>query len=1047
MSTTTARPEPATGQEQSPHWTATYLKAILFIAIALAAAGAYLAFSIPVAVFPSTNFPRIVVGIDNGVMPIDQMQVTITRPLEESLNTVPGLDHVVSTTSRGSAEVNLFFNWNVDMFQTLQYVNAAVARVQTTLPPTAVVSTNRLTFAAFPIMGYSLTSDRVPQTALYELATYTLKPQLNRLPGVSSVVVQGGQEPEFQIQPDPGKMIEAQITIPNIMDAISRSNLVDSPGLLEQNHQLVLSLVSGQVHSPADIGDIVVKTTASSTPVRISDFATVTPSIRPVYTAVTANGKPAVLLNLYRQPDSNTVAVANAVHTKLDELRRTLPPGVLIQPFYDQSELVNESIKSVRDAILIGLVLAAVILVLFLRDWGTSLVAGLVIPVTIAVTFIALHLIGQSFNLMTLGGLAAAVGLVIDDAIVVVENIVLHRDAGQSRSEAIRSAIAEIRTPLIGSTITPIVVFLPLITITGVTGSFFRALALTVGFALLTSLVLALSWTPALSYLLLRSRHTNATGTPGDPHHLAPGSFTGRLIGIYERSINLILARPILLIIGSIVLVGISFLSYRSLGSDLLPAMDEGGFILDYLMPAGSSLTDTNAVLAGVEKIILGIPEVEGTSRRTGLQLGLATVTEANTGDISVKLKTKRSRGVEEVIAEVRSKVNERYPQLDTDFIQLLQDMIGDLTSAPQPIQIKLFAQNIDLLRAWAPRVGDTIKKVDGVKDVKNGIEDTISGPSVTFNIDQATAARSGFSSQEVELDASAIFQGEPSTVPVIVNSRPYTLRVTLPPANRASLDAIRNTPLISGTGHTATLGTLATFKTDPGQLEVRRENLQRDVTVSGRFEGVSLGTGMGRVQAAVAALHLPSTIRVEYGGLYQEQQSSFHDLLIVLGSAVVLVFLVLLIEFGNFGAPVAILSSALLSTSGVLLALLVTRTTFNISSFMGLIMVIGIVAKNGILLLDADARFRKAGSPPRLAIIEAGERRLRPILMTALATIAGMVPLSLAIGAGSQMLQPLAIAVIGGLLASMVLSLIVTPTVYYFLSDRGFKDAAAQNL
>ncbi len=1037
MSTTLAPQEAVTGQEQSPHWTAKYLKAILFIAVTLAAAGAYLAFSIPVAVFPSTNFPRIVVGIDNGVMPIDQMQVTITRPLEESLNTVPGLDHVISTTSRGSAEVNLFFNWNLDMFQTLQYVNAAVARVQTTLPSTAIVTTNRLTFAAFPIMGYSVTSDRIPQTALYELATYTLKPQLNRLPGVSSVVVQGGQEPEFQIQPDPGKMVEAQITVPNILDAISRSNLIDSPGLLNQNHQLVLGLVSGQVRTPAGVGDIVVKTTGSGTPVRVKDFASVTPSVRPVYTAVTANGKPAVLLNIYRQPDSNTVSVADAVHTRLDDLRRTLPAGVQIEPFYDQSEIVNESIQSVRDAILIGLVLAAVILVLFLRDWGTSVVAGLVIPVTIAVTFIALRLIGQSFNLMTLGGLAAAVGLVIDDAIVVVENIVLHREAGQNRSEAIRSAIAEIRSPLIGSTITPIVVFLPLITITGVTGTFFQALAITVGFALLTSLVLALTWTPALSHLLLRSPRGTSGAHSAGQHNISPTSFTGRLIWLYERAINLILARPAVLAIGSIVLVVASFLSYRSLGSDLLPAMDEGGFILDYLMPAGSSLTDTNKVLVGVERIIHAIPEVESTSRRTGLQLGLAAVTEANTGDFSVKLKRKRSRGVEDIISEVRSKVNERYPQLDTDFVQTLQDMIGDLTSAPEPVQIKLFSPNIDLLRTWAPRVGETIKKVDGVKDVKNGIENTISGPSFTFKIDESAAARSGFNSQELELDASAILQGEPSSVPVIANGRSYTLRVTFPPEMGASLEGIRNTPLVSGTGHSATLGTLASLQTDPGQLEIRRENLQRDVTVTARFEGVSLGTGMGRVQKAVAALHVPSAIRLEYGGLFQEQQRSFHDLLVVLGSAVVLVFIVLLIEFGTFSAPVAILSSALLSTSGVFVALLLTHTTFNISSFMGLIMVVGIVAKNGILLLDADARFRKAGSPPKQAMIEAGERRLRPIMMTALATIAGMVPLSLAIGAGSQMLQPLAIAVIGGLLASMVVSLIVTPTVHYFLDHK----------
>ncbi len=1036
MSHSTLAPEPAIANERSEHWTARYLKSILFIIIALALFGLYLAFNIPVSVFPSTNFPRIVIAVDNGVMPIDQMQVTVTRPIEEVMNSVPGLDHIQSITSRGSAEVDLFFNWNVDMFQTLQTVNAAIARVQNTLPSTATVTANRLTFAAFPIMGYSITSDTVPQTALWQLATYSLKPQLNRLLGVSSVIVQGGEEPEFQIQPDPGKLVQSQVTVPNLLDAIAKSNLIDSPGLLQQNHQLVLSLVSGQVHNIQEIGGIVVKTTPSGSPVKIGDIAKVSSSVKPVYTIVTADGKPAVLLNIYRQPDSNTVSVADEVHQKLADLRRTLPSGVSVQPFYDQSALVSDSIKSVRDAILIGVILAAIILVLFLRDWGTSVVAGLVIPVTVAVTFIALRAMGQSFNLMTLGGLAAAVGLVIDDAIVVVENIVLHRDAGQSRAEAIRSAIREIRVPLVGSTITPIVVFLPLITITGVTGTFFRALAVTVGVALLTSLILALTWTPTLSHLLVKSHgKQDGMGRRGDQHGIATTGIMGRLTRFYEMSIKTFLLRPWILPVLCLVLVAVSFLCYRTLGSDLLPAMDEGGFILDYLMPAGSSLADTDRVLQGVDKILHSIPEIQSTSRRTGLQLGLAAVTEANTGDFSVLLKSKRSRGVEEVIADVRDKVNTHYPQLDTDFHQVLEDMIGDLTSSPNPIEIKLFSENLDLLKKWAPKVGDAIKTIPAVKDVKNGIEDTISGPAITFKIDQSVTARAGFTPQEVELDASAIFQGEPAPIPVIVNNRPQTLRVTFPPETRASLNAIQNTLLVSSTGKVATLGTLASVENDPGQIEIRRENLQRDVAVTGRLEGISLGQGVALVQQKVASLHLPSSIRVVYGGLYQQQQQSFHDLLFVLAAAVVLVFIVLLVEFRGFAAPIAILSSALLSTSGVFLALFVTRTSFNISSFMGVIMVIGIVAKNGILLLDADQKFRAEGSSPRDAMIEAGERRLRPILMTALATIAGMIPLSLAVGAGSQMLQPLAIAVIGGILASMVLSLLVTPTVHYYLA------------
>jgi CzcA family heavy metal efflux pump len=1033
-------PSPS-GSASIEHWTARFSRPVIFVILTLITAGVYLAFNIPVAVFPNTDFPKIVVAIDNGVSPINQMEVTVTRPIEEAMNSVPGLERVISTTSRGSGEVSLFFNWNVDMFQTLQYVNAALARVQPSLPPSAKLTANRMTFAALmPILAYSLTSDTMSQSDLWELANYSIKPRLNRVNGVSTVVLQGGNVPEFQIEPDPAKLLEAGVTVPAILDAVSKSNMIDSPGLIENNHELSLTLVSGQARDPAGIANIVVRTTPAGLPVRIGDIATVHAAVMPVYTIVTANGKPAVLLNIFRQADSNTVAVADAASQELDQIRQTLPPGVKLQAFYDQSILVRESISSVRDAILIGLALAAIILVLFLRDWGSSLVAALVIPATIAITLIALRALGQTFNLMTLGGLAAAVGLVIDDAIVVVENIVLHRDSGQSRSEAIRSALREIRVPLVGSTVTPIVVFLPLITITGVEGTFFRALGVTVGTALLTSLALALTWTPTLShYLLRRQVSAHPTEAAGPEGHAVPVGFMARLTRVYERILRFVLAYPLVFGVACLALIAGSFFCYRALGSDLLPEMDEGGFILDYLMPAGSSLADTNEVLLGVEKILASTPEVESTSRRTGLQLGLAAVTEANNGDFSVRLKPDRDRGIDEIISDVREKVTGQYPQLDVEFIQVLQDMIGDLTSSPEPIEIKLFSADPKLLEEWAPKVADRIKKIKEVADVKDGIENSISGSAIVMNVDPVVAARSGFTPQEIELDASAILQGEPATAPVVVNDRAYTIRVRFPDNSRTSLDQIRNTMITSNsTGKTATLGSLADFQNESGQTEIIREDLQRRVAITGRFEGVSLGEGINLVQQAVADLHIPNSIHVSFGGIYEEQQRSFRDFRLVLALAVVLVFTVLLFEFRTFAAPAAILASALLSTCGVFFALLVTGTTFNISSFMGLIMVIGIVAKNGILLLDADQHFRDEGSSVRDAMILAGERRLRPILMTALATIAGMIPLSLAIGAGSQMLQPLAIAVIGGLVASMALSLIVTPAVHYYLSGQG---------
>jgi multidrug efflux pump subunit AcrB len=1061
-------------EDPNQYWFARHSKSIIFLILTLAVVGIYEAFTLPIAVFPTTNFPRIIVGVDNGVMPINQMEVTITRPIEEAVNSVPGLQEVRSITSRGSAEIDLNFDWGVDMVITLQLVNSAIARVQSTLPSTTVIEAHRLDFASFPIFGFSLTSDKVSQSDLWELGTYELKPRLNRLPGVASVLVQGGQIPEFHIIPDAARMLRTRVSAQDILDAVNKTNLIDSPGLLTRNHQLFLGLITAQAQNPDQIGDIVVKTT-NDVPVRIRDIGTVTPAAAPAYTVVTAEGKPAVLISLNRQPDSNTVQVADEARQELESLRSTIPAGVNLNVFYDQSNIVRESIFSVRDAIIIGLLLAGIVIWLFLRDWGTAIMTGLVVPVTIVITFIAMKLVGQSFNMMTLGGLAAAVGLVIDDKIVVVENIVLHRDGGEGPLRATAGALKELTIPLIGSTLTPIVVFLPLITITGVTGTFFRALAIAMSVALLTSLVLALVWTSNLgTFLIRRGKEADAEGSQQEEEdspelqhaaamaqsseeaaHIAEmrrmmaaeerslrGGWFEHILTFYAKWLRRALEHPVWLGGLCAILIVVSYFSYNALGRDLLPAIDEGGFILDYVTPPGSSLQETNRMLAHIEQIVRSTPEVESTSRRTGLQLGLAAVTEANTGDIAVKLKDKRTRAIDEIIAEVRGKVTSAEPAVDVDFHQVLEDMIGDLTGAPQPVVIKLFSDDVEALKQWAPRVADTIGGIyinnkKPIVDVADGIEATTSGPAVVFTVDPVRAGKAGFTPDQIAIVASAIVDGEPATTPVVANDRPYTLRLRYPKQSRASLEAMRNTLLVNSNGGTTTLGAIADISELPGQIEIIRDNLQRDVEVTARLEGLDLGTGIAAVQKAVNDLKIPPSIRVEYGGTYKEQQKSFHDLVVVLLLALVLIFLVLLFEFRSYTAPTAILSSAVLSTSGVFFALLITRTTFNVSSFMGLIMVIGIVAKNGILLLDANQKFRSVGFSAEEALVQAGRRRLRPIVMTAMAAVAGMLPLSLAIGAGSQMLQPLAIAVIGGILISMVLSLIITPAMQFFMTRK----------
>jgi CzcA family heavy metal efflux pump len=1034
---------PPTPTTDTSFWLTKLSKPIFFFLIVLTLAGAYAAFQVPIAVFPDTNFPRVVIGIDNGVMPVEQMQVTITKPIEDAMNSVPGLVTVRSTTSRGSAEISLFFDWNVDMFRTLQLTDAALSKIQSELPTTAKLTSTRLTFATFPIIGYALTADdssQVSQTALWQIATYDLKPPLNRVAGVSTVVVQGGQVPEFHIVPDMARLQAAGVTLPDVLNAVQTSNIIESPGLYNADNLLILALVGAQAHDAEELGQLVVKTTPTGAPVHLSDVASVGPATMPLYTMVQADGKPAVLLNIARQPISNTVTVAAGIALEIEQLSKTLPPGVHLTAFYDQSELVRDSISSVRDAILIGLVLACIILFLFLRDWSSSLVAGLVIPVTVAITILFLWLIGQSFNLMTLGGMAAAIGLVIDDAIVVVENIVVHRDSGQTRVQAVQSALSEIMVPLVGSTITPVVVFLPLIAVTGVTGTFFRALAITMTASLLTSLMLALTFTPALSLSLLRKATPNDAGD----HEHKNGPVMARILSVHGKALNWTIDKPWAIVVIALVLVTTAYFAYGGLGTNLLPAMDEGAFIMDCTMPAGSSLEATKTVQAAVDKILRETPEVLITTKRTGLQLGLAAVTESNFGDYSVRLKKVRKRKIKDIISEVRDKVKDAVPMLDVEYVQVLEDMIGDLSNSPEPIQIKLFGNDANLLHQLAPQVQAAIAAIPGIVDTQNGVDNTLSGPATTFQVDPLVASRLGFTPQEIAEDATSLLDGIAAPQPMIVDGRPYTVRIRQSEGHRASLEAIQNTVFNSSTGKTATLGTLAKIVELPPQNEIRRENLKQVVQVSGRLTGSDLGGAMAKVKVEVAKLNLPSSVTVAYGGTYEEQQKSFADLARVLVLALALVFGVLLVEFRNFSAPFAILTSSILSMAGVLVALLVTRVDFNVASFMGLIMVIGIVAKNGILLLDADERARADGAAPLEAMVHAAQRRLRPIVMTAIAAMCGMLPLAFALGAGSEMLQPLAIAVIGGLLLSIVLSLVVTPAIYYQLTAKRHEEVQA---
>jgi CzcA family heavy metal efflux pump len=1015
-----------TGNAFLGRFAARHVRAIVFIVVALCFGGVYAALTMPSAVFPQTNFPRVVVLVDNGVMPADEMMARVTRPIEEAMKDIPGSVSVKSGTGRGAAEVNVFFTWSVDMVQAELYVLARLSQIRSALPATAQTNVYRLTFTAFPIVGVSLTSRTRDTTELWERARYDLKPRFLRVPGVARVDLVGGRTPEFHVVVDVTRLGALHLSLPQITDALTKQNFVQPVGMHEENHTLYLAVVDGRVRSLHEIEELTIAAEGGH-PIRIKDFAEVRPGPEPVFNKVTADGVDAVLLNVRSQPDGSTLAIAAGLREEIKQLRRELPPDIKLAFFYDQSLLVRESVGSVWEAIGFGLFLSVAILYLFLRNWGTTLVATLVIPVTVLITLVVMKPLGMSFNLMTLGGIAAAIGLVVDDAIVVVEAIYARISEGRPRAQAVEEAVGEIFVPLLGSTLTPVVVFIPLAFLDGLTGVFFRALALTMVVALLTSLVLAVTLTPAVAGWFIGARKVEAAGAP-EP---ARRGLLGQRARLYEAVMSRALRYPWHTVGASLLILLAGGALYQRLDSDFLPPMDEGAFVIDYFSPPGTSLSETNRALLEAEEILRATPEVESYSRRTGARLALA-IAEPNNGDFLVKLKPSRKRRTPDVIADLRHQLNAAEPVIHWEFPGILADLIGDLMWAPKPIEIKLFSTDTEMLKQKAPEVEALLKKVPGVVDTFDGL--VVAGPSLALRVRADDAQRLGLDADDVARAVSTAVLGQTASS-VIQGDRVVNIRVRVAAGRIDRIATLRDLPIRTPTGSLVLLSQVADVREEAGQLELRREELRQDVAVTARLEGRDLGSAMREIRARIEKeIPLPPGT-VEYGGLYQQQQESFRNLLLVLCAALFLVFTVLLVEFRSFLEPLSILFGAVLALSGSVAALAVTHTSLNVVSFLGAIIGVGIVAKNGILMLDLVEHLRAEGLSLEEAVIRSGRRRLRPVLMTSMAGALGMLPLAWGIGSGADMLKPLAIAVIGALLFSDMLSLVATPTVFLLLS------------
>ena len=1008
------------GKFSTHHW-----KGIFFIALGLCLAGIYAASSMPSSVFPQTNFPRVTIMMDNGEMPADEMMATITKPVEEAMKDVPGVVSVRSNTSRGSSVVNIFFTWRVDMEASELHIRTRLAQVRTNLPATLQARAFRLTFSVFPITGISLTSSQRSLPDLTVVAQDVIKPQFLRIPGVARVDLVGAREPEFHIVADPLRLAANNLALPQVADVLAKTNLVATGGLHEERDTLFLTLVDGRAHNIADIENLVVAV-GQDHPVRIRDFAHVEKSSEPASTVVTANGARSVLIMVRSQPDGSTVEIVDQLKKEIRDLKSRLPADIKLSFFYDQSLLVRDSVHSVWEAIIFGLILSVAILFVFLKDWGSTLVAIVVIPLTVLVTLLVMRLFNMTFNLMTLGGIASAIGLVIDDAIVVVEAIHTKMATGIARLTAVHEAVGEIFLPLTGSTLTPVVVFLPLAFLDGVPGVFFRALAITMTVSLLMSLVLAVTVTPSLAAWIIRVK-------PKEQGHdfEAGGPILRAVSRLYESAVRTALRHRFITVGCCLLLVLASLDLYTKLKSELLPALEERGFVMDYkVTPPGTSLVESNRALMQIENVLKETPEVESYSRRTGVALGLE-LTESNAGDFLVKLRPDSKRSTEEVMTALRGKLKHVEPQIDVQPHGMLGDLIGDLVSSPKPIEIKIFSTDLEFLKQTAPAIKAQIDEIPHVVDTENGL--IVAGPALTFHVRSADAQRFGLTTTDIATAVTTAKLGQLSSY-ILQADRVTNIRVMMNPAAINRIETLRNIPLKTPTGQTVRLDQVADIREEPGQLELERDDLRQYVAVTGDLENGDLGTVIPEIKAKLANDPRFPAGAIEFGGLYKQQQESFHNLLVVMILAVLLIFTVLVLEFRSFLEPIAIVLGSLLALIGTITALYLTGISENIISRLGAIIGIGIVAKNGILMLDHVDHLLQTGLSMEEALVQSGRRRLRPVLMTSMAAALGMLPLAHGVGSGADMLRPLAIAVIGALCISVALSLVATPTVYYLM-------------
>lgn len=978
---------------------------------------------LPRSIYPQVAFARVVVVAENGEMAPAQVQQNIARPLEQAVSSIVGATLVQANSAQGAAEISITFDPRTDINVDLQRVNSAVSDVSASLPSGTGVNAQIVNPNIFPVLGYTIEVPGSSSVQTRSISEFEIKPVLAGISGIAQIRTVGGGLQEYWISVDPRKIASYKLTLDKVADAVAKSNLVTPVGHLNAFEQRRIVLVSGALTSATDIAAVVVDN-RDGTPITVGDIATVREALAPTNALVSANGRDAVLLNVYAAPGANISQIARDVGRALAREATQLGGGVRIVPYWNQATLVDDAVTNLRDAIAIGAGLAILVMWFFLGSIRSTLVAATVIPLTMAIAFFFMKIFGQGLNLMTLGGLAIGVGLVIVDAIFVVENVWRHLQNGADRVTAVREAMSEIAVPMIGSTLTTIVVFVPMAFLSGITGAFFIALSITLAIALALSLFFALSVTPLLSaYFLKPTSRIGKRVLPGD-------RAMNRLLQLYEPLLIWFLRNRRWAYAISMAVLIVTFFVARGLGTDFLPEMDEGAFEMNFRMPAGTSLEETDRALRAVDATLTKNPNVVAYARLTGLDPSGFFPAAQNSGNVRATLleRDKRSVGPDEIFDQIRASISKRVPILTFTLTQILQDLLNDLSNAPATVEVKIFGTEQSTLERLARAANARLSKVDGIVESTSGI--IHSNPTTVAHLRPTIGSQTGFTTASFTQAVAAGLDGTiVTTIPRVPVQIPVRMRYDVPWNQRAR--DLQTIPIVAPNGTTYPLGALARIVTSGLTSELDEENLRPVVRVTANVTGRDLGSTIRDVKAALASLALPSGYRIVYGGRYALQQRSFEEFAVAIAVAILLVFLTMVFEFRDYKIPLVIVSSVPLSLFGVVVALRLTNIPLNVSSFMGLILLVGGVVKNGILLFDEVDRLRRAGLGVEAQMLEAGRLRMRPILMTTLTSLLGVVPLALGLGAGSEMQKPLAVATIGGLVFSTFFTLLVMPAFY----------------